>query len=174
VLWSVQRAPFQNSANGTRVPAVSIRYPTAVHFPLDQHDTPCSTLAVAPAGIGVGWIDQRRPFQRSANVTRTSADLAKNPTAVHAVGDAQDTAKRCPVGTEGSDTGWIDHAEAAANCGSARYAVAITHATNTHTHTKYSRATALCCGAALATRRFRVRVSRIRAIVRLSADLIGP
>jgi hypothetical protein len=105
VLWSLQRAPFQNSANGTRMPAVSIRYPTAVHAPLDEHDTPCSPLAVAPAGIGVGWIDQRRPFQRSANVTRPSADVAKNPTAVHAFGAPQDTAKRCPVGTEGSDTG---------------------------------------------------------------------
>ena len=41
----------------------------------DVHDTPPSTLRVAPAGFGVGWITQLVPFQRSAKVTVVPALL---------------------------------------------------------------------------------------------------
>lgn len=105
VLRTAQRAPFQSCANAMRVPAESIRYPTAMHSLLEAHDTPSSASAVAPVGVGVGWIDHRRPFQRSANVTRTLPDPAKNPTALHAARAAQDTATSRPFGTAGSGTG---------------------------------------------------------------------
>jgi hypothetical protein len=35
----------------------------------DVQDTPCSTLWIAPDGLGVGSITQLVPSQRSANVT---------------------------------------------------------------------------------------------------------
>jgi hypothetical protein len=46
-----------------------------------------------PLGLGVGWIAQRRPFQRSARVNRRAARLAAwLPTAVHAAGALHETA----------------------------------------------------------------------------------
>jgi hypothetical protein len=35
----------------------------------DVQDTPNSTAAAAPAGLGVAWMLQSVPFQRSAKVT---------------------------------------------------------------------------------------------------------
>ena len=35
----------------------------------DVQDTPKSTAAAAPAGLGVAWMLHRVPFQRSAKVT---------------------------------------------------------------------------------------------------------
>lgn len=88
VLCLVQRWPFQRSANvtvtkGGRRPWSS--YPTAVHAVGEEHETFCSE-ARAWAGLGVPWIDQRRPFHCSASVL-----LPENPTAVHAVGAGQET-----------------------------------------------------------------------------------
>jgi hypothetical protein len=42
--------------------------------------------------LGVGWIDQRFPFQRS-----TSAPLRSDPTAVHALGEEHDTPASQPL-----------------------------------------------------------------------------
>jgi hypothetical protein len=44
--------------------------PTAVHTFFDDQDTPFSALLVvlvAPSGVGVGWMVQLLPFQRSAS-----------------------------------------------------------------------------------------------------------
>ena len=44
--------------------------PTAVHTLFDEHETPLSALLVvlvAPAGVGVGWMVQMVPSQRSAS-----------------------------------------------------------------------------------------------------------
>src|SRR5437588_169713 len=55
------------------------------------HDTPFRALDLAPVGLGVLWIVQRVPFQRSASVTRTPALLWYCPVAVQAVLVVHDT-----------------------------------------------------------------------------------
>jgi hypothetical protein len=47
---------------------VFVKKPTAVQAVGDVHDTALSWPPVAPAGLGVGSIDQLAPFQRSAPV----------------------------------------------------------------------------------------------------------
>jgi hypothetical protein len=49
-----------------------------------------------PDGTGVDWIVHRAPFQDMASgmFASASASLPTNPTAVHAVRDAHDTALR--------------------------------------------------------------------------------
>jgi hypothetical protein len=91
VVWSDQLVPFQRSANVRCVPALLMKYPTAVHAAVDVHDTALSRLLVAPVGLGVGWIAQLAPFQCSANVTRWPALSTKSPMAMQAVLDAHDT-----------------------------------------------------------------------------------
>ena len=39
------------------------------HAVADAHDTPLRSLFSPPVGLGVLWIDQLLPFQRSANVS---------------------------------------------------------------------------------------------------------
>jgi hypothetical protein len=69
IRWMDQRRPFHSSARpsvwGRGVRPLTSLYPTAVHALADEHDTPESRLS--PAGLGMLWIDQRRPFHRSAN-----------------------------------------------------------------------------------------------------------
>jgi hypothetical protein len=68
----------------------------------DTHDTLARPL---PAVLGVGWSDQRLPFQRSTNPPPGLED----PTATHAVGDKhetplrEDTAAPRGVGVASSD-----------------------------------------------------------------------
>ena len=69
MLWSAQLVPFHRSANATPVPELLVSSPTAVQAVLEVHDTPPRLLPVVPVGLGVVWIDQLVPFQRSANVT---------------------------------------------------------------------------------------------------------
>src|SRR5262249_8775613 len=52
-------------------------------------DTPARRLLVAPVRLGVGWIDHRLPFQRSAN-----APCVSDPTAVHTVVVGHETPSR--------------------------------------------------------------------------------
>jgi hypothetical protein len=80
--WIDQFAPFPSSANVPTVPAWLVENPTAAQKLRDVHETPSSPLPLAPAGFGVGWIDQLVPSRRCASVTSTSAPLVKNPTAV--------------------------------------------------------------------------------------------
>jgi hypothetical protein len=67
--------PSQRSASVTGVPVLSVLFPTAVHAVAEMHDTPDSLLACAPLGLGVVWIVQLVPFQRSASVTTVPARL---------------------------------------------------------------------------------------------------
>jgi hypothetical protein len=62
-----------------------------VHAVADVHDTPDRLLTVGPLGLGVVWIVQLEPSQRSAN-----GPPLLSPTAVHAMADAHDTADRMP------------------------------------------------------------------------------
>jgi hypothetical protein len=68
-VWIAQLEPFHCSVNVSCVPALSVKYPMAVHTVIDVHDTPVSWLFIAPAGLGMVWIDQAVPSQCSANVT---------------------------------------------------------------------------------------------------------
>jgi hypothetical protein len=93
--WIDQRDPFQRSTSvkylwlGVRLVS---KLPTAVHDLADVHDTPSKSVPpLACCGAGVGWIDHRDPFQRSANglVEEFPPEL---PTAMQKVGDVHDTA----------------------------------------------------------------------------------
>jgi hypothetical protein len=66
----VQAVPSQRSANVTKAPLLPDD-PTAVQAVALLHETPASLFSIAidpPPGLGVGWIAQLEPFQRSANV----------------------------------------------------------------------------------------------------------
>ncbi len=85
-----QLVPFQRSAS---VPAAED--PTAVHADDDVQDTAFSTPSPWD-GLGVAWMCQREPFQRSATawVWEVPALEMLVPTAVHADGAAHDTPRR--------------------------------------------------------------------------------
>ena len=68
VSWIVQLVPFQTSANVNWTPAIR-KCPTAVHAVFEVHDTPYRKLSGALVALGVLWIVQLLPFQRSASVT---------------------------------------------------------------------------------------------------------
>jgi hypothetical protein len=68
VSWIVQLVPFQISATVDCVPAIT-KYPTAVHAALEAHDTPYRRVRGAPDALGVLWIVQLLPLNRSASVT---------------------------------------------------------------------------------------------------------
>src|SRR5215831_3409133 len=65
----------------------------------DRHETTPSPLLVAPRGPGLGTIVHFFPFHRSAKTPESDP-----PTAMHAEGDAQETAFRDAPGTVGM--GW--------------------------------------------------------------------
>jgi hypothetical protein len=92
IVWINQRTPSHRSANGKLVPVLLSDDPTALHAVVDAHDTPQSTLSVAPVGAGIGWIDQPTPSHRSTNGAVVPALSTKDPTAVQAVVDVHDTA----------------------------------------------------------------------------------
>jgi hypothetical protein len=83
-----------------------------VHAEADVHDTPASTLASAPLGLGVDWMAQAVPFQRSASVTAAPLIVEEFPTAVHAEADVHDTAENAPVGASGLGVDTTDQAAA--------------------------------------------------------------
>jgi hypothetical protein len=105
VVWMDQLVPFQRSANGWPVPeGVFHVLPTAVHVVVEVHDTLVRLLEVTPMGLGVAWIDQVVPSQRSARVLPSAS-----PTAVHAVVEVHDTPfSRLLVAPVGLGTVWID------------------------------------------------------------------
>ena len=84
VAWMVQVVPFQTSASVRNAPPVE-NWPTASHAVADVQETPLSWLLVAPDGIGVVWMVQFVPSQRSA-----SSPLPVSPTASHAVADVHE------------------------------------------------------------------------------------
>ena len=69
-----QVAPFQRSAKFTW-PELALYWPTAVQAVGVVHDTDCRTLSEVLAGLGVGWIVQVVPFQRSAKVSSLVGEL---------------------------------------------------------------------------------------------------
>jgi hypothetical protein len=68
----------------------------------DRHETPPKPANTAPLGVGAGRMRHRVPFHRSAKTPEFDS-----PTAMHAEGDAQDTALRDAPGTVGM--GWMRH-----------------------------------------------------------------
>lgn len=90
--------PFQRSTNVVKPPLVE---PTAMQNVRDVHETPMSSLDVEPRGLGVGWIDQVLPFQRSARGTPLPL-TPRSPTAVQTFVEMHDTALRPPLPGEGT------------------------------------------------------------------------
>ena len=101
----------QRCANSNCLPALLLNHPTAVHAVADVHDTPSSTLLVAPSGFGVGSADQRDPSQRCANSNCSPALLLDHPTAVHAVADVHDTPSSSLLVAPGLGVGRADQRE---------------------------------------------------------------
>jgi hypothetical protein len=85
-----------------------LELPTAVHALGEVHDTPSSTAAIAPVGLGARWIVHFVPFHLSASgaATRGRPEL---PTAMHAVGEVHDTPLRELNAAGGFGVGWIVH-----------------------------------------------------------------
>lgn len=67
------------------------------------HETSESPLEVAPAGLGVGSLDQLVPFQISARVSEVPALLYWDPTAVQAVADVHETEENPALWAEAGD-----------------------------------------------------------------------
>jgi hypothetical protein len=65
--------------------------PTATQASAPVHDTPSSSVLVAPLGLGVGWTDQVDPFQASAKVKTVEA-YVYSPTATQEFAAVHDTA----------------------------------------------------------------------------------
>src|ERR1700737_898492 len=85
-----------------------VRYPTAAQALAGAHDPPSRPLLFAPAGLGLRWIAQPSPFQRSASVAKAPAPLAKLPIAVQDLVDAHDTlARELYIAPPGLGVGWI-------------------------------------------------------------------
>ncbi|TMC87595.1 MAG: hypothetical protein E6J12_12785 [Chloroflexi bacterium] len=81
-----------------------------MHAVGDMHTIPLSELDTAPVGLGVAWSDHDVPSQRSASVVRRGKVFPVVPTAVHAVGDAQETPeKKLEVAPAGLGVATIAH-----------------------------------------------------------------
>jgi hypothetical protein len=112
--------PFQRSTNVLNPP---LNEPRAMQNLRDVHDTPISSLDVEPAGLGVCWIDQLLPFQRSARGTLLPPTLW-TPTAVQTFVERHDTALSAPLPGEGT----ILQLAAVAGAALARHSANATHA----------------------------------------------
>jgi hypothetical protein len=97
MVWIDHVVPFHSSAKGCVVPELSTYCPTAVHALADRgQDTSLSTLLLAPEIVGVDWVDQAVPFQRSATAARAPELSTYSPTAVHAIADVHETPFNAP------------------------------------------------------------------------------
>ena len=106
-----QVVPSQRSTSVASSPEPVEGDPTAVQALMDVHDTPLSRLLGAPAWLGVGWIDQLVPFQRSTRDRPAGRlDQVENvPTAVQALAEVHDTPlSELPMSSAGSATAWTD------------------------------------------------------------------
>src|SRR5215469_631927 len=88
--WMRHLPPLHRSARVTGAPGTVRLSPNAVQTVRAGQATLARVMFWAPAGFGVAWTCQVRPFHRSASV------LARVwfPTAVHAVAEVQDTPLR--------------------------------------------------------------------------------
>ena len=94
--WMDQLVPFQRSAKVCSSLSLFWEYPTAMQSVVEVQDTPSRLLKAAPLPSAVDWIDQLVPLQCPTKAVSTMAFplplLAKAPTAVQALVEAQDTA----------------------------------------------------------------------------------
>jgi hypothetical protein len=81
-----QRLPFQRSTSGASPVTGWSVAPTAMHMLGEAQETPSRPVSVWPT-LGVVWIDQRFPIQRSAS----GPPLLSTPMAIHELDDPQDT-----------------------------------------------------------------------------------
>ena len=88
VCWMDHFVPFQRSANVADGPLLGCQSPTAVHAMRDTHETPFKNASAAPAGVGLVWVVQRFPFQRSTRVWMMLPAWVE-PTATHAFAEVQ-------------------------------------------------------------------------------------
>ena len=102
--WMLHFVPFHCSATvPALLPELSNEPPTAVHAVADVHDAPVRELLAAPVGPGVGWMLQLVPSHRSA----MTCPRLLFPTAVHAVGDVQETAFNTDPWLAEVGVGWM-------------------------------------------------------------------
>jgi hypothetical protein len=87
-----------------------------MHALVCRQEIAVSSLLNEPLGLGLSWIDQADPFQRSINVAvinvPEASGLSYDPTAVHALAVAHDTPSRtAAVVPVGRGTGCADQLE---------------------------------------------------------------
>jgi maltooligosyltrehalose synthase len=85
-------------------------FPTALHAFGEVHEMATRSVCVEPDGLGVGWIVHFVPFHLSASGDSNPEGRKESPSAVHEVGDVQDTPFReLDVAPTGLGVGWIVH-----------------------------------------------------------------
>lgn len=106
--WIFHAVPFQRSASTPLWVTVVmvVMLPTAVQALADVHDTPRRLATSVPAGMGVGWIFQLEPFQRSANDRSVSKLVSYVPTAVQLVAVVHATPYKESTPRTGLGVGW--------------------------------------------------------------------
>jgi len=97
VAWIDHAVPFHTSASVSGDGLALLDSPTAVHAVALTHDTPRSTVSVAPAGFGVDRTVQVEPFHSSASEWVVLLAEVELPTALQRVGDVQETPMSAPV-----------------------------------------------------------------------------
>src|SRR5215467_14693112 len=90
--------PLHRSARVTGAPGTVRSSPNAVQAVRAGQATLARVTFWAPAGLGVAWTCQVRPFHRSASVLAT----VRFPTAVHAEAEVQDTPMKPALGPAGA------------------------------------------------------------------------
>jgi hypothetical protein len=113
VVCIVQLVPSHRSTKAEPPAAVPglLAHPVAVHAAADVQETAFSDTS-SPAGLGVLWVDQVVPSQRSANVSFSPVGAVNCPTTVQVLLDAQETALSSPrSSTTAFGVGWIDHGD---------------------------------------------------------------
>jgi hypothetical protein len=110
VTWSFQETPFHSSANvGPKSKSTGELHPTAMHAADDErHETPSRMLTLSPPP-GVDVIFHVDPFHTSPRVAEKTELEGCSPTAIQALGDLQETARRrLPVAPAslGTALGW--------------------------------------------------------------------
>lgn len=94
VAWSAQPVPFHRSASGTPWLLLFSVVPAAVHALAEVHETLRSLLSGELPRLGVAWIAQLVPFQRSASGNSSKLLVVVYPTATHELADAHETPSR--------------------------------------------------------------------------------
>src|SRR5215831_618075 len=96
--WIRHLPPLHRSARVTGAPETVRSSPNAVQTVLAGQATAARVTFWAPAGLGVAWTCQVRPFHRSTSVLAT----VRFPTAVHAEAEVQDTPLKPALGPTGA------------------------------------------------------------------------